>query len=249
MRPLILFVLLVGIGLKSFGQERFIKRAYDAIQKENWSLAESNLGSYESKEGKKPELYFLRHQILVRTATNPAAFDTAKQLLELAVAGFNTLSVKNQEEWAGANLVVTGDILRKEQLNTNYPHDLVVLTKHWRELQDSQLCMLKGLCVNTSISALDSKNQIHHRLYWYNKLKKYCISVLRVNTADFNNIRLKNIQNKLLNNNKKELINKIDNLTSINKNISDEIKILFFISNNSDLLILEIFSISWFNCS
>jgi len=99
MRPIILFILLVGIGLKSFGQERFIKRAYDAIQKENWSLAESNLGSYESKEGKKPELYFLRHQILVRTATNPAAFDTAKQLLELAVAGFNTLSVKNQEEW------------------------------------------------------------------------------------------------------------------------------------------------------
>jgi len=31
-------------------------------------------------------------------------------------------------------LVITGDILRKEQLNTNYPDDLVVLTKHWREL-------------------------------------------------------------------------------------------------------------------
>ncbi len=43
-------------------------------------------------------------------------------------------AVKNQEEWGGANLVITGDILRKEQLNTNYPHDLVILTKHWREL-------------------------------------------------------------------------------------------------------------------
>jgi hypothetical protein len=42
--------------------------------------------------------------------------------------------VKDQEEWGGANLVITGDILRKEQLNTNYPHDLVILTKHWREL-------------------------------------------------------------------------------------------------------------------
>ncbi|MEY3811166.1 MAG: hypothetical protein RIT11_192 [Pseudomonadota bacterium] len=42
--------------------------------------------------------------------------------------------VKDQEEWGGANLVITGDILRKEQLNTNYPDDLVVLTKHWREL-------------------------------------------------------------------------------------------------------------------
>ena len=32
------------------------------------------------------------------------------------------------------NLVITGDVLRKEQLNASYPHDLVVLTKHWREL-------------------------------------------------------------------------------------------------------------------
>ena len=42
--------------------------------------------------------------------------------------------VQHQEEWGGANLVITGDVLRKEQLNTNYPHDLVVLTKHWKEL-------------------------------------------------------------------------------------------------------------------
>lgn len=42
--------------------------------------------------------------------------------------------VNDQEEWGGANLVITGDILRKEQLNANYPHDLVVFTKHWREL-------------------------------------------------------------------------------------------------------------------
>ncbi len=42
--------------------------------------------------------------------------------------------VQHQEEWGGANLVITGDILRKEQLNANYPHDLVVFTKHWKEL-------------------------------------------------------------------------------------------------------------------
>jgi gamma-glutamylcyclotransferase len=42
--------------------------------------------------------------------------------------------VQHQEEWGGANLVITGDVLRKEQLNASYPHDLVVLTKHWKEL-------------------------------------------------------------------------------------------------------------------
>jgi gamma-glutamylcyclotransferase len=42
--------------------------------------------------------------------------------------------VQSQEEWGGANLVITGDVLRKEQLNASYPHDLVVLTKHWKEL-------------------------------------------------------------------------------------------------------------------
>jgi hypothetical protein len=52
----------------------------------------------------------------------------------LVSAGKFPEMVKDQEEWGGANLVITGDILRKEQLNTNYPDDLVVLTKHWREL-------------------------------------------------------------------------------------------------------------------
>ena len=42
--------------------------------------------------------------------------------------------VQDQEEWGGANLVITGDVLRKEQLNANYPQDIVVHTKHWKEL-------------------------------------------------------------------------------------------------------------------
>jgi hypothetical protein len=39
-----------------------------------------------------------------------------------------------QEEWGGANLVVTGSIDRKKQLNRQYPQDLVVLTPYWREI-------------------------------------------------------------------------------------------------------------------
>jgi len=58
---------------------------------------------------------FVRYQTLVSEGNFPA-------------------EVQSQEEWGGANLVITGDVLRKEQLNASYPHDLVVLTKHWREL-------------------------------------------------------------------------------------------------------------------
>jgi hypothetical protein len=49
-------------------------------------------------------------------------------------ANMITKMAKRAEEWAGANLVVTGSPERKNQLNRDYPHDLVVLTSHWREL-------------------------------------------------------------------------------------------------------------------
>ena len=67
--------------------------------------------------------------------------------------------------------------------------------------------------VNTSISALDSNEQIEYRLYQYNRLKTYCNSVLRVNTADFIDERLKKRQTELINN---EQV--IDNILRIPKN-------------------------------
>lgn len=93
-----------------------------------------------------------------------------------------------------------------------YNVDIVIITKHWRGLKKRQLRKLKGICINTSISALDTTVQRGYRLYWYNKLKKYCKSVLRVNTADFNVERLKKIQIDLLNNEKV-----IDNILRIPK--------------------------------
>jgi len=92
---------------------------------------------------------------------------------------------------------------------------IVIITKHWKELKNEQLDLLKGLYINTSMSALDTPKQRHHRLYWYNKLKKYCHSSLRVNTADFNDLRLKHIQDELLANE-----NVIDNILRIPKNHS-----------------------------
>lgn len=42
--------------------------------------------------------------------------------------------VKKQEEWGGADLVITGKKSRMEHLKRNHPDDVVVLTPHWREL-------------------------------------------------------------------------------------------------------------------
>ncbi|MCX5704416.1 MAG: hypothetical protein NT066_08025 [Candidatus Omnitrophica bacterium] len=72
---------------------------------------------------------------------------------------------------------------------------------------------LNNVCINTSVSALDSEQVIEKRLSWYNKLKKYCKSILRVNTADFNDKKLKKIQDDLLNN---KII--IDTILRIDKN-------------------------------
>lgn len=64
---------------------------------------------------------------------------------------------------------------------------IVIITKHWDALSDKQLKELSQLdvCVNTSVSALDTGIEIVHRLEQYNKLKKYCNSVLRIVSCDF----------------------------------------------------------------
>jgi hypothetical protein len=52
----------------------------------------------------------------------------------------------------------TGSKIRKEQLNRDYPHDLVVLTKHWREL-----CWLLEKIYNNEhiIWQIDAANKYH----------------------------------------------------------------------------------------
>ncbi len=79
---------------------------------------------------------------------------------------------------------------------------IVVITKHWNLLKLYQLKKLSNynICINTSVSALDNKLLLEHRLSQYNTLKKYCKSVLRIISCDFKSRKLNNIQNKLLEN-------------------------------------------------
>lgn len=86
---------------------------------------------------------------------------------------------------------------------------IVIITKHWKTIPNKLLKYLSkyGIIINTSISALDSKKQINHRLKQYNLLKEYCKSILRIVTCDFNlqdnlGIHLNYIQKDLLKNDK-----------------------------------------------
>jgi len=63
---------------------------------------------------------------------------------------------------------------------------IIIITKHWKSIPEFLLKKVKNLCINTSISALDSDDEIEHRLREYNRLKKYCKSVLRIVSCDFN---------------------------------------------------------------
>ena len=68
--------------------------------------------------------------------------------------------------------------------------EIVITTKHWKNLSLRQLLMLKKLkiCINTSVSALDDKDMLENSLTQYERLKGICRSVLRVVTADFNKL-------------------------------------------------------------
>lgn len=97
---------------------------------------------------------------------------------------------------------------------------IVIITKHWKPLTNLQLKELSrfDICFNTSVSALDNNNLILYRLNQYNRIKKYCKSILRIVSCNFNlnnltGFNLYEIQKKLFENNKT-----IDTIFRVNKN-------------------------------
>lgn len=66
--------------------------------------------------------------------------------------------------------------------------EIVIITKHWTNLSESQLEYLStiNVCINTSVSALDKQHLIDNSLLQYNRLKKHCKSILRIVSCNFN---------------------------------------------------------------
>lgn len=83
----------------------------------------------------------------------------------------------------------------------------VVITKHWVEVPSKLISRFKGVgaVFNTSISPLDTKTEIDHRLYQFNRLKMSGInSILRIVSCKFGDTvkgkMLNSIQQKLFKN-------------------------------------------------
>lgn len=70
----------------------------------------------------------------------------------------------------------------------NSKKPIVIITKHWIKMTDEQMKELgdMNVIINTSLSALDTDEQIEYRLEQYNRYKKYGPSVLRIISCDFN---------------------------------------------------------------
>jgi hypothetical protein len=83
--------------------------------------------------------------------------------------------------------------------------ELVIITRHWNALTDSQLEALSGMnmCINTSVSALDTVQEMNRAVAQFERVKPFCKSVLRVVTCEFNlddetGLLLSEVQDELL---------------------------------------------------
>lgn len=66
--------------------------------------------------------------------------------------------------------------------------EIIIITRHWALLSNSHLEWLatKNICINTSVSALDNTEMLQRSLQQYERIKKYCKSVLRIVSCNFN---------------------------------------------------------------
>lgn len=82
------------------------------------------------------------------------------------------------EDWEHT-ITIARDVLATEKA-------VVVITKHWKPIPEGLLPQLSGICINTSVSALDSSGEVSYRLSQYRRLQRHCNSVLRVVSCRFN---------------------------------------------------------------
>lgn len=75
---------------------------------------------------------------------------------------------------------------------------IVIITRHWKLLNKNQLERIKKLnvCINTSISAID--DDLYRNIEQYEILKKYCKSILRCVSFDFNTNNKKGLDYSIL---------------------------------------------------
>lgn len=102
----------------------------------------------------------------------------------------------------------------------NCNKEIVIITKHWTNLSliDLEYLSTINVCINTSVSAIDKPELLNNAIIQYKTLKKYCKSILRIVSCDFN---LNNFEGLVLSKKQDELFkneNTLDTVLRVNKN-------------------------------
>ncbi len=97
MKTRLILIIALSISILNLNaQERFLKRALDEISKNNLIKAYENLATYEKKEGKKAEYYFIKACIGLNETEDYLKLDTA--YFDLAEAEKMLSMLENQNE-------------------------------------------------------------------------------------------------------------------------------------------------------
>ena len=134
------------------------------------------------------------------------------------------------EDWEHTIKIIE-QIRNEKQLslfNISSSKQIVIITRHWNILTDEQLSKLKkfNICINTSVSALDSFKLIKNSIIQYERLKPFCKSILRIVSCEFN-----------LNNNEGKIRNEIQKMLFKNSNTLDTV---FRPSSKNEFIIKDV---------
>ena len=98
-RITLLFFFILVVKFDGFGQERFLKKAKEAIQNGEYYKAEGHILAYESKENEQPQSTFLRYQLKLKTSSlRFEGLDSAFNLLKKAIDGFSAIPLKDRSD-------------------------------------------------------------------------------------------------------------------------------------------------------
>jgi len=98
-RITLLFFFILFVNYDSFCQDRFLKKAKEAIQNGEYYKAEGHISAYESKENEQPQSTFLRYQLKLKSSSlRYEGLDSAFNLLKKAIDGFSSVPLKDRSD-------------------------------------------------------------------------------------------------------------------------------------------------------
>ena len=97
MKSRLIYFLIICVGLNNLNaQERFLKRAQEEIIKNDLTKAYENLATYEKKEGRRAEYYYIKACIGVNEIDDYLKLDSA--FIDLSEAELQLSKIENDKD-------------------------------------------------------------------------------------------------------------------------------------------------------